>query len=81
MNTLNAQGQVWFGDGPAVSVQDRPDEIERMIQSARSQGSPFITLRSASDGETWRVNPDHIRRIAGPPLETAAPSTIKSPWG
>lgn len=80
MNTLNAQGQVWFGDGSAAAVQDRPDEIERMIRSARNEGAPFISLRG-TDGETWRVNPDHIRRIAGPPVEPAPPSTIKSPWG
>jgi hypothetical protein len=77
---MNAQGQVWFGDGPATPVQDRPDEIERLIRSAQNEGSPFVTLRS-TDGETWRVNHDHIRRIAGPPMESAAPSTTKDhPW-
>lgn len=80
---MNAQGQVWFGDNrTAVAVQDRPDEIERAIHSARtSEGSGFITLRAGADGETLRVNPAHIRRIAGPPTEPAAASgTRDHPW-
>jgi hypothetical protein len=79
---MNAQGQVWFGGNrAAVVVQDRPDEIERAIYTARSsQGSGFITLRG-TDGETLRINPDHILRVAGPPTESAAPSSTKDhPW-
>jgi hypothetical protein len=77
---MDAQGQVWFDNGPPALVLDRQDEIERAVLNARTEGAPFITLRG-TDGETWRVNPNHIRRIGGPPTEPGPAAGIKNhPW-